>query len=56
MFLLIIIRVMKSKRMTGQSMWHVWRRREMHRKVWWGSLKEEDHLEYAFLDGRIILK
>jgi hypothetical protein len=25
-------------------------------RVWWGNLKERDHLEDLYIDGRIILK
>ena len=28
----------------------------MHTGVWWGNLKERDHMEAQGLDGRIILK
>jgi hypothetical protein len=31
------------------------RRREVHRGIWWGNLKESDHLEGLIID-RIILK
>jgi hypothetical protein len=32
------------------------RKREVCRGIWWGNLKEEDHLEDTFATGRIILK
>jgi len=36
-------------------MWHVFGRGEV-RTVWWGNLRERDHLEDLGVDGRIILK
>jgi hypothetical protein len=36
-------------------MWHVFGRGEVH-AVWWGNLREMDHLEDVGVDGRIILK
>jgi hypothetical protein len=35
-------------------MLHFWVRRGVYR-VWWGNLKERDHLGDPGLDGRIIL-
>jgi hypothetical protein len=35
------------------GMWYVWGRREIHTGLWWGNLKETDHLEGIY--GRIIL-
>jgi hypothetical protein len=37
-------------------MWQVWRRSEVHAKVWWGNLKERDHLQNLTLDRRKILR
>jgi hypothetical protein len=37
-------------------MWQIKGRREMCRRVWWGNMKEEDHLEDTLVAGRVILK
>ena len=37
-------------------MWHVWGRGEVYTGLWWGNLKERDHLEGLGVDGRIILR
>jgi hypothetical protein len=37
-------------------MWHVWEREEMHAWIWWGNLKEREHLKDLDVDGRIVLK
>jgi hypothetical protein len=34
----------------------MYRREEMYTWLWWGNMKERDHLENTDLDGRIILK
>jgi hypothetical protein len=37
-------------------MWNVWGRREMHRGLWWGDLRERDYLKDLGVEGSIILK
>jgi hypothetical protein len=37
-------------------MWHIWGRGEVHTGLYWGNLREEDHLEDPGVDGRRILK
>ena len=32
------------------------RSRELNTEIWWGNLKERDHLVSIGVDGRIILK
>jgi hypothetical protein len=51
-----IIWVIKSRRMRWTG--HVARigKREVHTGVWWGDLREGDHLIDPDIDGRIILK
>jgi len=39
-----------------QAMWQVSRINEVHRRLLWDSLKEEDHLKDLDLNGNIILK
>jgi hypothetical protein len=34
----------------------LWRKGEVHTGLWKGDLRERDQLEYAGVDGRIILK
>jgi hypothetical protein len=47
---------MKSRRMSGRGIQHVWGRVEVYTGLWWGNLKERDHLEDVGIDWRIILK
>jgi len=35
---------------------HVWGRREMYTRFWWGNLRTIDNLEDLGVDGRIILR
>ena len=37
-------------------MWHMWGRGVVHAGVWWGKLKEREHMEDLGTDYRIILK
>jgi len=37
-------------------MQHKWWRGEVHTGLWWGNLRERDHLEDSGVDGRVILK
>ena len=50
------VRVIKSRRMRWAG--HVARmgRGETYTGVWWGNLKERDHLGKPGIDGRIILR
>jgi len=42
--------------MSWAGMYHVWGREEVYKEVWWGNLRERDHLEDPGIDGRIILR
>ena len=51
-----MVRGIKSRRMRWAG--HVARmgRRETYTGLWWGNLKERNHLEDTGVDGRIILR
>jgi hypothetical protein len=51
-----IIRVIKSRRMRWAGMWHIWGKREVRTRFWWGDWREGDHLGDPGVDGRIILR
>jgi hypothetical protein len=40
------MRVIKSRRLSEQDMWHVWGREKVHTWFWWRDLREGGHLEY----------
>jgi len=37
-------------------MWHVWWGREACTGVWWGNMRERDHLQDSSVDRSIILR
>jgi hypothetical protein len=45
-----------KKKWNGQGMWHVWETEGVHTVLWWGELREIDHLEDLGTDGRFILQ
>jgi hypothetical protein len=51
-----IVWVIKSRKMSGRGMQHVWGRVQVYTGLWRGNLKERDHLEDQGVDGRIILR
>jgi hypothetical protein len=52
-----IIWVILSRRLRWPSaLYQVWGRGEVHTVVWWGNLKERDHMEAIGIDGRIVFK
>jgi hypothetical protein len=36
-------------------MWQIWRKGEVYIGLWWGNMRERDHLEDPGVDGRIML-
>ena len=38
------------------GMWHEWETGQLHTGLWWGDLRERDHLEDLRVDSGIILK
>ena len=50
-----ILRVIKSRRLNGWDILHVWRKGEVYTRFWWGNLMERDHWGDQDVDGRIIL-
>jgi len=50
-----VVRVIKSRRMRWVG--HVARMGGVvYTELWWGNLRERDHLEHPGVDGRIILR
>jgi hypothetical protein len=49
------VRVIKSRRMRWQDMWHTWGRGEVFTGFWLGGLKVRDHWKDLGIDGRIKL-
>ena len=37
-------------------MWHLWWRAEVYTGLWWGNLRERDHLEDPGVDEGLILR
>jgi hypothetical protein len=47
---------MKSRRMTWAGNLAIMGERRGVYRVWWGNLRERDHMEHPGADGRIIIK
>jgi len=50
-----IVRVIKSRRIDGLGMWHIWVRGGGCVGSWWGNRRERDHWGGLGVDGWIIL-
>jgi hypothetical protein len=50
-----IVRVIKSRKMGGQDMWHAWGRGEVFTGFWLGGPKVRDHWEDLGIAGRVTL-
>jgi hypothetical protein len=53
---LINVRVIKSRRMGWAGYVAYMGRGEVYTGLWWGKLREKDHLDDPGVDGRIILR
>jgi hypothetical protein len=51
-----IARVIKSRRMRWAGHVAVWGRGEAYTGIWWGILRERDHLVDPGVDGKIIFR
>jgi hypothetical protein len=51
-----IVRLINSRRMRWAGHVAQWGRVEMYTGLWWGNLRERDHLEDPVVDGRIIIR
>ena len=43
--------VIKQAQRDEQGMWHVWGSGETRTRLWWGELREREHLEDLGVDG-----
>jgi len=51
-----IVRVIKSRRMRWAGHAALWGREEVYTGLWWGNLRERDHLEQPGVDGTMDLQ
>jgi uncharacterized protein YcaQ len=48
--------MIKSRKIRWAGHIAIWGREEANTGFWWGNVREREHLEDLFIDGKIILR